>query len=331
MRVFTSWLGGAVVFLSGFLLAWPGLAPAQQKEKALQTLNVGYPPSMGSVPAVVARERGFYKEEGFDFTLIVINSSAALKAQVAGEIHYTLFGGSTGILAAVGGMPIKVVMFLYERADYDFVVRPEINSGKDLIGKKVGVSDLSGSVYTTVRAFLKHYGVDPDKQVTILAVGREPVRLQALVAGTISATVFPTPQQFMAEREGMKILGSSEGILNVPLTGMTVAQSRLRAHPDEVRRVIRATLKGTQFYFKNPQPAQEILMRWLRIDREIARKSYERSLAVVSKDGTADEEALRNQINIARERVAGGREVAVFQVVDYSFLREVQKELGIGK
>ena len=326
-----NWVRGAIVILLGSpLLVWP-LPALAQKERALQTLNVAYPPSMGSVASVVARDRGFYKEEGFDFTLIVVNSSAALKAQAAGGLDYTLFGGSTGILAAVGGMPIKVVMFLYERADYDFVVRPEITSGKDLIGKKVGVSDLSGSVYTTTRAFLKHYGVDPDKQVTILAVGREPVRLQAMVGGNIAATVFPTPQQFLAEREGMKILGSSEGILNVPLTGMTASQTKIKSHPEEIRKVIRATLRGTQFYLKNPQPAQEILMRWLKIDREIAKKSYERSLTVISKDGTADEEALTNQIKISTDSVAGGREVAVSQVVDYSFLREVQKELGIGK
>lgn len=320
----------AVVFLLGFLLTVPSESLAQ-KERALQTLKVAYPPSMGSVSAVVARERGFYKEEGFDFTLIVVNSSAALKAQAAGEMDYTLFGGSSGILAAVGGLPIRVVMFLYDHVDYAFVVRPGIGGGKDLVGKKIGVSDLSGSVYATARAFLKHYGVDPDKQVTILAIGREPVRLQSLVSGAVDATVFPTPQQFLAEKEGMKILGYSDGIVNLPLTGMTVSQGKLRDHADEVRKVIRATLKGTQFYVKNPQPAQEILMRWLKLDREIARKSYERSLAVVSKDGTADEEAIKNQIKLSRDRVAPGREISEAQIIDYSLLREVQKELGIGK
>lgn len=295
----------------------------------MQGIKVAYPPSMGSVTAVVAREEGFYQDEGFDVRLIVVNSSAALKAQIAGEMDYTLFGGSSGILAAVSGLPLKVVMFLYRHSDYAFVVRPEIASGKDLIGKKVGVSDLSGSVYSTAKAFLRHYGVDPDRQVTILALGREPVRLQALLAGSVQATVFPTPQQFLAEQHGMKILGYSDGILNVPLTGMTVSDRKLKENPGEVRRMIRATLRGAQFYFKNPAASQKILMHWLKLDPEIARKSYERSLVVVSRDGTADPEAVTNQMRLAAKRA--GKEAPVSEVVDYSLLREVQRELGSGK
>lgn len=325
-----SWVRGGIAFLLGSLLLWPSLALAQ-KEKALQTLNVGYPPSITSVQAVVARERGFYKEEGFDFTLIVINSSVAVKAQVAGELDYTFFGGATGILAAAGGLPIKVVMFLFNHTDYDFVVRPEITGGKDLIGKKVGVSDQSGGVYSIAREFLKHFGVDPDKQVTILSLGREPLRLQALVAGNIAASTFPTPHQFIAEKKGMKILGSAEGILKLPVNGVTVTQTKIKSQPEEIRKVIRATLRGVQFFLKNPQPSQEILMRWLKLDQEIAKKAYERTLSVISKDGTSDEEALKNQFKITKDLVRGASETALSQVVDYSFLREVQKEMGIRK
>lgn len=71
-------------------------------------------------------------------------------------------------------------------------------------------------------------------------------------------------------------------------------------------------------------------MRWLKLDPEIARKSFERSLVVVSRDGTADPDAVENQPERAGKRV-GRPNVTVSQVVDYRLLRRVQKEIGIGK
>ena len=158
-----------------------GVAHAAQRE--LKEVRVAYPPSMASVTLMTGIKQKFFEEQGLNLTLLVIASDLALKSQVAGEIDYTLFGGGTGMVAAAQGLPIRVVHLPHKFADLTLVARPEFKTVAQLRGKKVAVSSFSGAVYSSTRAMLAAGGLDPDKDVVMIPMGREPIRLQALLAG----------------------------------------------------------------------------------------------------------------------------------------------------
>src|SRR6266850_3281739 len=189
-------------WLLGFILCSLVSLPihAAQPTRDFKEIKVAYPPSMASVTLMTAIKQKFFDEEGLRPVLLVLTSDLVLKSQVAGEIDYTLFGGGSGILAAAQGLPIKTTHLAFYFADLTLVARPEIKSVAQLRGKKIAVSGFSGSVYSSTRAMLSTGGLDPDKDATIIPMGRENVRLQALFSGSVDATPLPNPLRLWLRR-----------------------------------------------------------------------------------------------------------------------------------
>ena len=219
------WLLG---FIFCSLVSFP--AHAAQLTRDLKEIKVAYPPSMASVTLMTAIKQKFFDEEGLRPVLLVLTSDLALKSQVAGEIDYTLFGGG-GILAAAQGLPIKTVHLAFNFADLTLVARPEIKSVAQLRGKKSRGQRLPGSVYSSTRAMLSSGGLDPDKDATIIPMGRENVRLQALFSGSVDATPLPNPFQVVAEEKGYNLVADIEGKFEVPFSGLTVTDKKLKREP----------------------------------------------------------------------------------------------------
>jgi NitT/TauT family transport system substrate-binding protein len=310
----------AIVFTSIF--ATPGLAA--QATRDLKEIKIAYPPSLSSAILMTAVKQKFFEREGFKTTLLIITSNLGLTSQTVGEIDYTLFGAASGILAAAQGLPIKIVHFGFKFADYTLVARPEFKNVGQLRGKKIAVSGFSGSIYSSTRAMLSGAGLDPDKDVTILQVGREDVRLQALFSGSIDATALPAPLQAVAEEKGFSLVADIEGKFEIPLSGLTVTDKKLRENPEEVKKVIKVLQDGSRFYLNRPAESVALYMDWLKLPKPIAERAYTRSLRFVSPDGMGKETAISNQLEIVRK--ATKRDVKQEDVIDFSLLKSLLTE-----
>ena len=60
------------------------------------------------------------------------------------------------------------------------VARPEINSVKELKGKTVVVAAIGSANFAVLQLMAKHFGLDPEKDFKVLAVGPNQSRLAAL-------------------------------------------------------------------------------------------------------------------------------------------------------
>jgi ABC-type nitrate/sulfonate/bicarbonate transport system substrate-binding protein len=319
---------GKAFLYDGFLmlaLCWQfaaGTGEAAQRE--LKEVKVAYPPSMASVTLMTGIKQHYFDEQGLRPVLLVITSDLALKSQVVGEIDYTLFGGGSGMLAAAQGLPIKNVHFPHKFADLTLVGRPEYKSVAQLRGKKVGVSSFSGAVYNSTRAMLSAGGLDPDKDVIIIPMGREPIRLQALFSGSIDAATLPVPLHAVAEEKGFSLLADIEGKFEVPFSGITVTDKKLRENPDEVKRFIRAMVKASGFFLSHRNESVALYMEWLKLSKPIAENAYTRSLKTVSPDGLGKDSAIKTQMVIIKQTT--GKDVRVEDVIDFTLLRQVLAE-----
>ena len=247
-----------------------------------------------------------------------------MTSQTVGEIDYTLFGAASGILAAAQGLPIKIVHFGFKFADYTLVARPEIKTIGQLRGKKIAVSGFSGSIYSSTRAMLSSGGLDPDKDVTILQIGREDVRLQALFSGSIDATALPAPLQAVAEEKGYSLVTDIEGKFEIPLSGLTVTDKKLKDNPEEVKKVIKALLDGGRFYLSHRAESVALYMDWLKLPKAIAELAYTRSLRFVSSDGMGKESAIKNQLEIVRKTTK--KDIKQEDVIDFTLLKALLAE-----
>lgn len=284
-------------------------------------------PSHGAfeLPVVVAMRKGYFAQEGLELRKIQMQPQIAVKALVSGDVDYTLSWGST-LRAAATGVPIKVVAGLASRPLHVLIARPGIGSGKELKGKTIGVDSFAGTVDYLTRVAARHYGLDPDREVNIIVTGPSPIRMAALKAGSIDATAIDVAFAVKAEAEGFRRLIYLGDIIDLPISGIGVANRKLAKDRDEIKKVIRATLKGGRFMRENRVAAAQIMADYLGLALPHALKAYDLSIRSFTEDGFVSEQGVKLDIQLTQERLKMKKAIPLGQVVDWSLLREIRGE-----
>ena len=175
--------------------------------------------SSWSLATWVANDAGLYKKYGLDVDLVLIRSAATITAAlIAGETPMIQLGGNGTIQAAIQGADTVNVQTLVPIIPQSLVVTPDIKSPEDLKGKRVGVSRFGALSDLVIRRYLRKFGLDPAKDVTIVQVGGIPELLAAMKAGAISGGSLSPPVLTAAKKAGFKELGDLKAsTTNIPL------------------------------------------------------------------------------------------------------------------
>jgi ABC-type nitrate/sulfonate/bicarbonate transport system substrate-binding protein len=282
-------------------------------------------PSRGlfEFPVVVAMRKGFFKDEGIDVDKVQMQPALGVKALISGDIDYLLAWGSA-LRAAVTGVPIKAVVGIAGRPLHVLVARPEIKSAKDLKGKVIGVDSVAGTVDYLSRVAVRHFGFEPDKDVKIIVTGESPTRLAALRSGAIDATPIDVAFAVKAEDEGFRRLVYLGDLIELPLSGMAVTDQKLQTHRDQVRKVVRATVRGTRYFKQNRNDTVQMLADYLRITPAQAAKAYDTSRSSFSDDGMISDKGVQLDVQLTKERLKLTKEIPLSQLVDWSLVKEIR-------
>jgi len=171
---------------------------------AADKIRIGYPDFNSSTFTLpLAQLRGFFQEEGLQAELIRIRSAVALPALTGGEIDYHTVV-SPALVAALRGIPVRVVACFTPGLTTAIIARPEFKTIQDLKGKTIGLNSLGGGLESTVRMMLKHYGLDPDKDVKFLATGTVDTRFAALKQGLTVATAGSCSSGLSGQENGIR-------------------------------------------------------------------------------------------------------------------------------
>jgi ABC-type nitrate/sulfonate/bicarbonate transport system substrate-binding protein len=282
-------------------------------------------PSRGlfEFPAVVAIRKGFYKEEGLEADKVQMQPAVAVKALISGDIDYLLAWGSS-IRAAVTGVPIKAVIGMASRPLHVLIARPDIKSPRDLKGKIIGVDSVAGTVDYLSRVAVRNFGFEPEKDVKIIVTGESPTRLAALHAGSIDATPIDVAFAMKAEDEGFRRLLYLGDIIELPLSGIAVMEKKLQTQREQVKKVVRATLRGTRFMKQNRAETIQMLSEYLRITPSQATKAYDVSISSFTDDGIISDRGVNLDVQLTKERLKITKEIPLSQLVDWSLVKELK-------
>jgi ABC-type nitrate/sulfonate/bicarbonate transport system substrate-binding protein len=176
---------------------------------------------------------------------------------------------------------------------------------------------------------IKHFGLQPDKDVKFASGGLTEGRLARLQQGLIDATVVPVPLDLQAKKLGLNVLARAYEIFTYPEGGLVTTRMKIKGRPDEVKRVIRAGIKASRYIKTNRDATIQFLMEWQRIDKEIATGTYEYLAKATNESGSLSEDGFRLMIDEIKELAKVSREIPMSDVADLSILTEAQKELGI--
>jgi len=294
-----------------------------QPAAALDELMVSYAgPSITFLPAEIARRRGFFREQNLDVKLLLTRSEVDRAALASGNVDYTLRAGSTFVSAA-RGLPVKIVLLGTMRPFWGLVVRPEVKSVTELKGKSMGVPGLLGSQQISAKFILKQHGLDPERDV-IYRVVDTGTRIAAMVSGTIDSSMMDYGEAFRAKKAGFKMLINAADAHGLIAGGLGVNIKKLREQPDQVRRVQNSLVQALQYVQENPEGTQQVMMSWLKLDREMAADIYQMARNSYTKNGMV-EEATMNSLVTAMLAEAGIKNVSPSQLVDFSLLQQALK------
>lgn len=314
-----------------FCLLFTDPASAQSLKKVRMALPTS---SISFLAFYAALEKGFYKQEGIDLELILMQPTLASTAVLTGDIDYN--GAVTGVIgAAVQGRPVKVLIFTVARPLEFLMSRKEIKEPRELKGKKIAGSSPGGTVTLLAKLVLRHYGLDPERDVFLNPFGGTGAgRLAALESGVVDASILEVPENIVAMERGFRELVFFGDLTEFPQNGFGTSEKKIRENPDEVQRMVRATLRGLAFLWeKNSQEEmlKLIMRRWKVEQRKMAEEMLRHLQRVLTRDAAVKSESIQFLIDLSRENAKVFRAVSAAEVVDYSFVEKARKELGMAR
>ena len=294
---------------------------------AADKIRIGFAPGASSAPLPLAQKKGFFREEGLEAETIRMSSTVAAAALASGEADYVI--GMSALRGAVQGLPLKVVASYIQGSTQTLIARSDIKTVSELKGRTISIGTPGGSPDRHARLMIKHFGLEPDKDVKFASGGLTEGRLARLQQGLIDATVVPVPLDLQAKKLGLNVLARAYEIFTYPEGGLVTTTMKIKGKPDEVKRVIRAGIKASRYIKANRDATIQFLMEWQRIDKEIATGTYEYLAKATNESGSLSEDGFRLMIEEIKELAKVSREIPMSDVADLSILTVAQKELGI--
>jgi hypothetical protein len=159
-------------------------------------------------PLWVTDEQGFFAKYGIKAEVIFIrNSALSIAALYSRSIDISQAGGISVLGVGDKGPDLKIIAAFTSKLTHDLVVRPGINSPRDLRGKRVGVQVVGGSLWITAMLALEQLKIDPTRDdIRVLTIGDQIVLAQALETGIIDAAPLDTAFSQKLKKKGFPVL-----------------------------------------------------------------------------------------------------------------------------
>ena len=285
----------------------------------LQKVRIGYPSSaVSTLPFDIAKEKGFYVKAGLDVEYIQMRTVIAPQAILNGNINF-FTSPQAAISAAVSGLPLVVVLSLYRDTPWVLVTAKEINGAKDLIGKRIAISDIRSSPYYFARAGFKKLGLD-DKQVALATTGGTSNSFAALTSNQVAGAVLSPPFDDKAVSLGYKKFLFLGDLADIPYVGLFTSQAEIRAQRERVRKTIAAVMDAVAWQRANRGEAVKMIAGRYSISLSEAEQSYETMTGILSRDGSIDVKKVRGYLTLLREERPLPENLDAQTLVDFSML-----------
>jgi NitT/TauT family transport system substrate-binding protein len=178
--------------------------------------------------------------------------------------------------ANLSGADLVTVAHTVSGVQSKLLVRPDIRKPEDLRGKRIAVSGFGSLGDFLERYIIKKYGMDPVKDVIMLAIGAQPDRLQALFNGAVDAADLSHPADVQAERKGYRMLWDAKQEVSYPSMSVVTRRKHTIDDRDSVMRMLKAHVEGIHLLKSNKEFSLKVLGKYLKTnDRELLEGSYE--------------------------------------------------------
>jgi len=310
----------ASVFLSGNL--WAQEKPTTEKVRIAIATS-----SMAFLVPFVAKDRGLYTKYGSEVELIQMRPNISVAALLSGEIEYIELIGSA-IRSAARGMPMRAISTGIKSPFFSIVAQNKYKSVKDLKGAVIGITSIGGTNHVSTRITLRQFGIDPEKDVKLLAIGDEKVMYDAFKVGRADAVVLAPPFSVQLKREGFPILANTAQYVTIPFSGLGTTLERIKSNRAQIKRVLKAEIEALRFIQGNAAGTTEVIRKRFNMDEKLARESYDVVVEAFSRDGRVPLDGVDILLQIEKDQKLIPNTVTPQMVVEQSLVEEALKEMS---
>jgi len=281
---------------------------------------------VSTLPLEIAVRKGFSRDEGLDVLTITMRTNIAVNALLTRNVDYAT-PSTSAIKAASAGLPVKLIAVLLGRPDYFLTVKKEIRSVKDLKGKRVAIGSFGAAADLALRTVAKHDGLDPDRDLIRLQIGGAASRYASLIAGSVDATILTLPYNLQAEKAGYKDLLWFGERMELPLSGLAARDETIQKNPKQVFGVVRAVLRAMAFAAANREETTQMIVNWLKVDQEVAARSYELGKPSWSTGGVVSDGAVKVLVDQSMLELKSKDAVPLDKVRNWTFAEQARRDL----
>ena len=295
---------------------------------AKDNLPIGYTAITGIKAGLwVAEEAGIFEKYNIQPHLILITSgSKMVQAMLGGDLPLAGAAGNAAVDAALAGADIVMIGALAKVPAFYIMALPEIKSIEDLRGKAVGVTRFGSSTDFTIRYLLRKYGLNPDRDVTMIQAGDLFAAAAMLKTKAIVAAPFSSPTNLRAQEAGARVLmNMGQAGIYFPHDAWMARRSYINANEDLVRRFMKGYSEGVARLFSDPDLSRRAIRRFTRAtDPKIVDAVYQYAVDYVEKIPYNTREGVVEVLNQAAVRNPKAKEARPETFYDDRFVKELE-------
>jgi ABC-type nitrate/sulfonate/bicarbonate transport system substrate-binding protein len=290
------------------------------------------PPEHGYWELVYAQDAGIYEEEGLNVTYTTVRTPVEMtQSLIAGEADFCVAVGEPLILSLQQGSSNLKCVLATTRAPFAFVSRPGITSFEEV--QSFAAPGQADSGYHLMDEYLKRQDLVLGVDVTVSFVGW-PGLLPAVLEGQVDATMLGTASSAAIAQGGKVLFSFAEEFPDFLMLGLTTTDDVISEQPELVKAMVKAIYRSQVYLMTHKSDAIDYAVNVLGLDQNYANFVYDWGYeGVTVKNIRADLPGLPvDALNYTMQfhaMVLGKEELPLDQWVDFSFLQQVEEELGI--
>jgi NitT/TauT family transport system substrate-binding protein len=306
-----------------FLLAFTVRASEAADLKKVRLAYAGW--EIGTAVAYIGVDSGLFKKHGVEVEEIPIRDTLSAGVQSLIGVEMLIgFGNPLAILQPVlAGADITVVGSHVSFDHYGMGVASSLSAVKDLKGKKVGVSALGARSDLVARVILRRAGLDPAKDVEVVAAGLSPARALALSKNLVQGA--PLSEQVAAEAKklGIKVLD----VKAVPVVSelLMTTRSFIKRDQETLRRFMRGYAAAIHHFVSRRHDSLAILKKYFPGTQGMTVETmYETFSAHMRPLPDLNTEALQALVDVATVVDDRSKTIRPADIIDTRFLDELK-------
>jgi len=233
----------------------------------------------------------------------------------------------SALSAALRGGPIKIVYTNLSRPSYKLIAtKPEIQTLKDLVGKRVAINSFGDTQHLALLLLLKKYRI-PSTSVLFIAMGRNETRFAAMKSGAIDATLLLPRDVFQIGQTQGPVLADIGKEIQLIWSGAATSSKLLAENRNLAERFLIGAIKGREYARRFKEQTLTVIAKHDKSPREGLELDYDATVSSMTAEGFVTEDVLRDEIATRAELTKMANPPDKDKLFDYSLVKKIYADL----